>query len=68
MSSSKEYLQYAQDCTRWAAEAKNNEEDQKLFIEMAKAWTNLALVDADVAVQSVSGLKRELYSWSGGWH
>jgi len=59
MSSSKEYLQYAQD---------NNEEDQKLFIEMAKAWTNLALVDADVAVQSVSGLKRELYSWSGGWH
>jgi hypothetical protein len=68
MSSSKEYLQCAQDCTRWAAEAKNNEEEQKLFIEMAKAWTNLALVDADVAVQSVSGLKRELYSWSGGWH
>jgi hypothetical protein len=63
MGSCKEYWQYARDCSRRAAEAKN-EDEQKLFIEMAKAWTNVALVEADVAAQSVSGVKakRELHS------
>ena len=61
MGSSREYWQYARDCARWAAEAKH-EDEQKLFIEMAEAWTNIALVEADVAVQSVSEFraKREL--------
>jgi hypothetical protein len=61
MGSSRAYWRYARECTRWAAEAKN-EDDQKLLFEMAKAWTNIALVEADVARQSVADrrAKREL--------
>ncbi len=47
MGSSREYWLYAKECAKWAAKTKNKE-DQDLFIDMAKAWTNIALVEADV--------------------
>lgn len=43
MRAAHEYLQYAQECTRWAAEAKN-EQDRQAFLDMAKAWTAAALL------------------------
>ncbi len=50
MGSSKEYWEHARECARWAAEAKTKE-DQQVLLEMAKAWTNIALVESDVARQ-----------------
>jgi hypothetical protein len=52
MSDLNEYRQYAQECVRWAAEARS-QEDQETFLEMAKAWTRIALVEHDVAKQIV---------------
>jgi hypothetical protein len=46
-----EYRQYAQECIRWASEAQDDQE-RRTFIEMAKAWTRVALVEHDVARQS----------------
>jgi hypothetical protein len=46
MVSSREYWQYARECARWAAQSKD-QEDQDLFINMAKAWTNIALVEGE---------------------
>jgi hypothetical protein len=37
-----EYWQHAQDCTRWAAEAKS-EINREAFLYIAKVWTQLAL-------------------------
>jgi len=51
MGSSREYWQYAKECARWATEAKQRDE-QKVLLEMAKAWTNIALFETDVAKQS----------------
>jgi hypothetical protein len=51
MGSSREYWQYAKECARWAAEARRRDE-QELLLEMAKAWTNIALVETDVTNQS----------------
>jgi hypothetical protein len=56
MGSSREYWQYARECARWAAEAKAKE-DQADFLEMARAWTNIALVEADVARQAKDAFK-----------
>jgi hypothetical protein len=53
MASFNEYWQYARACERWAAEAKDRD-DQELCLDMAKAWTNIALVESDVAKQSLS--------------
>lgn len=47
MGSSREYWLYARECARWAAETKDRE-DQDLFLDMARAWTNIALVELDV--------------------
>ena len=47
MGSSREYWLYAKECAKWDAETKNKD-DQDLFIDMAKAWTNIALVESDV--------------------
>jgi hypothetical protein len=47
MGSSREYWLYAKECAKWAAETKNKE-DQDLFTDMPKAWTNIAIVEADV--------------------
>jgi hypothetical protein len=52
MSDLNEYRQYAQECVRWAAEA-TDQEDRETFLQMAKAWTRIALVDRDVAKQIV---------------
>ena len=46
MGSSREYWQYAKECARWAAEAKQRDE-QELLLQIAKAWTNIALVETD---------------------
>jgi hypothetical protein len=51
MGSSREYWQYARECARWAAESKAKE-DQDVLLQMAKAWTNIALVEADVVKQA----------------
>jgi hypothetical protein len=53
MGSSREYWEHARECARWAAEAKNKG-DQDVLLEMAKAWTNIALVESDVARQYLS--------------
>ncbi len=50
MGSSSAYWQHARDCARWAAESKRKSE-RDLLLEMAKAWTNVALAEADVARQ-----------------
>lgn len=42
MNTADEYWQYAHECTRWAVEAKN-EKDRDAFLDMAKAWTMVAL-------------------------
>ena len=46
-----EYLKYAQDCARWATKAED-QKDQDAFLDMAKAWTQLALCESDVVRQS----------------
>jgi hypothetical protein len=38
----KEYHEYAEECLRWAAQAKT-EDQQKAFLEMAQAWTMAAM-------------------------
>jgi hypothetical protein len=50
MGSSREYWEHARECARWAAEAKTKE-DQDILLGMAKAWTNIALVESDIARQ-----------------
>jgi hypothetical protein len=50
MGSSREYWEHARECARWAAEAKTTE-DHNILLEMAKAWTNIALVESDIARQ-----------------
>jgi hypothetical protein len=50
MGSSREYWEHARECARWAAEAKTKQDHDILF-EMAKAWTNIALVESDIARQ-----------------
>jgi hypothetical protein len=47
MGSTREYWQYAKECAKWAAQTKD-EGDQDIFLDMAKAWTNIALVEGDV--------------------
>jgi hypothetical protein len=57
MGTAAEYLKFAQDCTRWAAECEK-EEDRQAFLQLAKDWTQAALrarasEDSQPAVQSV---------------
>jgi hypothetical protein len=62
MGSSREYWLYAKECAKWAAETKDRE-DKDLFLDMAKAWTNIALVEGDVdrlAPQELSKAWREI--------
>ena len=51
MTTKAEYQQYAGECIRWAAKA-NTEGERRTFLEMADAWTRVALVRTDVATQS----------------
>ena len=45
------YRQRALDCARRAANS-TDEEERNLLVAMSKAWTKLALVDADVKKQA----------------
>jgi hypothetical protein len=60
-----EYRQYARECVRWAAEAKD-QEDRETFLEMARAWTRVALAEHDVIIQSlldgIQPVKQRLHS------
>jgi hypothetical protein len=47
-----DYRQYANQCARWAAEAINDYE-REAFLEMARAWKRIALVEQDVTRQSL---------------
>jgi hypothetical protein len=58
MGSSSEYWRYARECARWAAQTKD-QEDQDLFIDMAKAWTHIALVEGDVSKLASEELSKE---------
>jgi hypothetical protein len=55
MGSSQRYFEYARECSRWAAEAEDRSAQDLLF-DMAKAWTNIALVESDVAKQAAVDL------------
>ena len=65
MSTLSDYRQYAHECARRAAEAKDDQ-DRRTFLEMAKAWTRVALVEQDVTRQSLldsrHNMKRRLNS------
>lgn len=50
MTSAYEYREYAQECVRSAAQAKT-EKERKAFLEMAHAWTRVALAASDGATQ-----------------
>ena len=45
MAATKEYWDYARECAQWAVEAKDQLEKDH-FLDMAKAWTELALLEA----------------------
>jgi hypothetical protein len=61
MTTQNEYRQYAQECARSAVEAETNE-DRQLFLQMAKAWINISLVESDVAKQSKFQARRHRVS------
>lgn len=42
MATAKEYRQFAEECFRWADEAKT-EQDRTAFLELARVWTLAAL-------------------------
>ena len=50
MTSKAEYQHYAGECLRWAARAEN-ETERRAFLEMADAWTRVALVQSDATTQ-----------------
>jgi hypothetical protein len=45
MTVTKEYWDFARECAQWAVEAKDQLEKDH-FLDMAKAWTELALLEA----------------------
>lgn len=46
MSSAKEYREYADECMGWAKSAKTAKE-RDIFLQMAKAWRDAALIARD---------------------
>jgi len=52
MTTRSEYRSYAKECARRAAQAKN-EDERSALLEMARAWTHVALVERDVTRQSI---------------
>jgi hypothetical protein len=50
MATFSEYRRYAQDCRRWAGQAKI-EKDKEDLLDMAEAWNHVALVQRDVTRQ-----------------
>ena len=53
MGATKEYWECARECARLAVETKDREEKHHL-LDMAEAWTELALLEAGV-VKGMSG-------------
>jgi hypothetical protein len=51
MATFSEYRRYAEDCLRWAGQAKT-EKDKRALLDMAEAWNHIALVQRDVTRQS----------------
>jgi hypothetical protein len=51
MASQSRYMQYANRCLHLAEDAQSNG-DRQMFLEMADAWTHVALVDRDVSKQT----------------
>jgi hypothetical protein len=52
MTALSDYQQYAHQCARRAAQA-NNDNERETFLEMARAWRRIALVEQDVTRQSM---------------
>ncbi len=48
MTTKAEYQEYARECILWAAKAAT-EEERRAFLEMADAWTRVALLDRRMA-------------------
>jgi hypothetical protein len=46
-----DYQRYAHECLRWAAQAQI-EKDREQLLDMAKAWTHVALAQRDVIRQA----------------
>jgi hypothetical protein len=64
MGSSREYWLYVRECARWAAKTRE-EDDKDILLQIAKAWTNIALVEKDVAKQAKHDLfEREAGRWT----
>jgi hypothetical protein len=42
MATAKEFQEFADECMRWAAEARTEDQRQS-FLQMARAWTQAAL-------------------------
>jgi hypothetical protein len=53
MPTSEEYRSYADHCLRWADET-DSDEHRQAFLEMAKEWTQLALLQTQVQSQTTS--------------
>jgi hypothetical protein len=53
MITSREYRQFARDCTKWALET-DTEEDRKSFLALAKDWTFAAMATERVAKQEAT--------------
>jgi hypothetical protein len=51
MASQDEYRKFAQQCVKFAAQSKSDE-DRTNFVEMARAWRRVALAPEDVARQA----------------
>jgi hypothetical protein len=51
MADAVHYWRQALDCARRATETAD-EDERKLLFEMSEAWTNLAVVEADVSKQA----------------
>jgi hypothetical protein len=52
---------YASQCALWAAKAANSSE-RDLYLDMARAWLRVALVDRDVTKQSLSDSETSLHA------
>jgi hypothetical protein len=57
MTTKTEYQQYARKCILWAARAAT-EEERRAFLEMADAWTRVALVDRMATARFAGDVKR----------
>jgi hypothetical protein len=57
MGTADEYRQFAEECFRWARDAKTDAA-RKAFLDMARAWTQAAARVSDEAA-SIKGAQRD---------